>query len=74
MLQQIQGVRQDGNERERHWFQDDYFDLFVWTDAAGHVAAEFAARSASLNRRMREFIGNKIAHAPASLSAPAGAP
>lgn len=37
MLQKIRGVRQDNASRERHWFQDDYFDLFVWTDAAGKV-------------------------------------
>jgi hypothetical protein len=127
MLQPIRGVRQDGTGRERHWFQDDYFDLFAWTDAAGevvafqlcydrlnnervlawsatagfshrriddgeelptqnlspimvadgwfatsHVCAEFAARSAAIDRRLREFIGMKIAQAPASLSAPAG--
>ena len=39
MLQKIRGVRQDDASRERHWFQDDYFDLFVWTDAAGRVLA-----------------------------------
>jgi hypothetical protein len=39
MLQKIQGVRQDEPDRERHWFQDDYFDLFAWTDAAGEVVA-----------------------------------
>ena len=39
MLQKIRGVRQDDASRERHWFQDDYFDLFVWTDAAGKVLA-----------------------------------
>jgi hypothetical protein len=39
MLQKIRGVRQDDTDRERHWFQDDFFDLFVWTDAAGDVVA-----------------------------------
>jgi hypothetical protein len=39
MLRKIQGVRQDEPDRERHWFQDDYFDLFAWTDAAGEVVA-----------------------------------
>jgi len=39
MLQKIRGVRQDDTDRERHWFQDDFFDLFVWTDAAGEVVA-----------------------------------
>ena len=39
MLQKIRGVRQDDTERERHWFQDDFFDLFAWTDSAGDVVA-----------------------------------
>jgi hypothetical protein len=39
MLQKIRGVRQDDAERTRDWYQDDYFDLFVWTDAAGAVVA-----------------------------------
>jgi len=39
MLQKIRGVRQDDASRDRHGFQDDYFDLFVWTDAAGKVLA-----------------------------------
>jgi hypothetical protein len=39
MLQKIRGVRQDEPDRERHWFQDDFFDLFAWTDAAGKVVA-----------------------------------
>ena len=39
MLQKIRGVRQDEVSRERHWFQDDFFDLFVWTDGAGAFVA-----------------------------------
>jgi hypothetical protein len=39
MLQKIRGARQDNASRERQWFQDDYFDLFFWTDAAGKVLA-----------------------------------
>jgi hypothetical protein len=39
MLQKIRKVRQDDADRERHWFQDDFFDLFAWTDAAGEVIA-----------------------------------
>jgi len=39
MLRKIRGVRQDDADRERHWFQDDFFDLFAWTDAAGEVVA-----------------------------------
>jgi hypothetical protein len=39
MLQKIRGVRQDAASRERHWFQDDFFDLFVWMDNSGTVVA-----------------------------------
>jgi len=39
MLRKIRGVRQDVADRERHWFQDEFFDLFAWTDAAGKVIA-----------------------------------
>jgi hypothetical protein len=39
MLQKIRAARQDNASRERQWFQDDYFDLFVWMNAAGKVLA-----------------------------------
>ncbi len=39
MLHRIRAVRQDDADRQRHWFQDDYFDLFAWTDLAGKVIA-----------------------------------
>ena len=39
MLQEIRGVRQDHASHERHWFQDDFFDLFVWTDGVSAVVA-----------------------------------
>jgi hypothetical protein len=39
MLHKIRAVRQDEASRERHWFQDDFFDLFVWTDESGTIVA-----------------------------------
>lgn len=39
MLREIMGVRQDHPELQRRWFQDEYFDLFVWTTPAGAVLA-----------------------------------
>lgn len=39
MLSEITAVRQDGPDRKRLWFQDEFFDLFVWTDPAGKVLA-----------------------------------
>ena len=37
MLREIRGVEQRDPQRMKRWFQDDYFDLFVWQDAAGDV-------------------------------------
>ncbi len=39
MLHKIRAVRQDDADRQRHGFQDDFFDLFAWTDVAGKVIA-----------------------------------
>lgn len=39
MLREIKAVRQDDPSLVRRWFQDDYFDLFVWLTAAGKVDA-----------------------------------
>jgi hypothetical protein len=37
MLREIRGIEQRNPQHKRRWFQDDYFDLFVWQDAAGDV-------------------------------------
>lgn len=39
MLREITGVRQDDPGLLRRWFQDDYFDLFLWVTPAGSVSA-----------------------------------
>jgi hypothetical protein len=39
MLRELAGVRQDEPGLSRHWFQDDYFDLFLWLTPAGRVSA-----------------------------------
>jgi hypothetical protein len=39
MLREISGVRQDDPAVRRRWFQDDYFDLYVWTDPQGELRA-----------------------------------
>jgi hypothetical protein len=39
MLREISAVRQDRADLRRRWFQDDYFDLFVWVSTDGSVAA-----------------------------------
>jgi hypothetical protein len=39
MLREIAGLRQDEPGLQRRWFHDDYFDLFVWQNAAGAVTA-----------------------------------
>jgi hypothetical protein len=35
VLREIGPARQDGNHGKRQWFQDEYFDLYVWHDASG---------------------------------------
>ena len=35
MLREIGTARPDGNQGMRRWFQDEYFDLYVWHDASG---------------------------------------
>jgi hypothetical protein len=39
MLQRILGVRQDDESKERYWFQDEFFDLFVWTGRSREIIA-----------------------------------
>ena len=35
MLREIGAARADGSRGLRRWFQDDYFDLYLWHDASG---------------------------------------
>lgn len=37
MLREIRGVEQRDPQRTRRWFQDEYFDLYVWQDGAGEM-------------------------------------
>ncbi len=37
MLREIRGVKQRDPQRVKRWFQDDYFDLFVWLDRTGEA-------------------------------------
>jgi hypothetical protein len=37
MLREIRGIEQRKLQHTRRWFQDDYFDLYVWQDHAGEV-------------------------------------
>jgi len=39
MLREIGSTRQDSQRGARRWFQDDYFDLYVWQDTAGRPIA-----------------------------------
>jgi len=38
MLREITNVRQDDPHTRRRWFQDDYFDLFVWERPDGGIS------------------------------------
>ncbi|HJS38970.1 MAG TPA: hypothetical protein VJ789_12685 [Burkholderiales bacterium] len=37
MLREIRGLEQRSFKRTKRWFQDDYFDLFVWQDRLGTI-------------------------------------
>jgi hypothetical protein len=37
MLREIRGLEQRSLRRAKRWFQDDYFDLFLWQDRAGAI-------------------------------------
>jgi hypothetical protein len=37
MLREIRGVEQRNPQLTRRWFQDEYFDLYVWLDTSGEV-------------------------------------
>jgi hypothetical protein len=37
MLREIRGVDQRNRQRRKRWFQDEYFDLFLWQDGAGAI-------------------------------------
>lgn len=39
MLREIGSARQDVPRGLRHWYQDDYFDLYVWQNDSGAVTA-----------------------------------
>ena len=37
MLREIRGLEQRNLRRVKRWFQDDYFDVFVWQDRLGAI-------------------------------------
>ena len=39
MLREITRIQQRDPDRRRRWFQDGYFDLFLWQTAAGTIDA-----------------------------------
>jgi len=66
MLKEIDGVRQDDPDHRRRWFQDDYFDLFVWQSAESVIVAfqlcyDVASRERVLSwREASGFSHNRI--------------
>jgi hypothetical protein len=66
MLKEIDGVRQDDPTLRRRWFQDDYFDLFVWQSADAAIVAfqlcyDIASRERVLSwRKASGFSHNRI--------------
>ena len=56
MLREIRGLAQRDPERTKRWFQDDFFDLYVWQDAAGMVHKfQLCYRRETLEERVFEW-------------------
>src|SRR5689334_10266301 len=55
MLREISGVLQDQPGLTRRWFQDDYFDLFVWLTPLGDLRAFQLAYERSRGERVLEW-------------------
>jgi hypothetical protein len=55
MLSEIAAVRQDQPGLLRRWFQDDYFDLFVWLTPQGTLRAFQLAYERTRRERVLEW-------------------
>jgi hypothetical protein len=55
MLHEITAVHQDQPGLRRRWFQDDYFDLFVWLSAQRRLRAFQMAYSRLRRERVLEW-------------------
>src|SRR5512146_1870967 len=55
MLSEIAAVRQDQPGLLRRWFQDDYFDLFVWLTPQGALRAFQLAYERTRRERVLEW-------------------
>jgi hypothetical protein len=56
MLREIRGIDQRNLQRRKRWFQDDYFDLFLWQDAAGAIVEfQLCYRRDTRNERVLEW-------------------
>ena len=59
MLREISGVRQDRDGVRRRWLQDEYFDLFVWTDRSGELMAFQLAYDRNGDEHLLEWEHNR---------------
>jgi hypothetical protein len=56
MLREIRGLEQRSQQRIKHWFQDDYFDLFLWQDHAGTIVEfQLCYRRDTRNERVLDW-------------------
>jgi len=56
MLREIRGVDQRNPRRVKRWFQDDYFDLFLWQGQAGEILEfQLCYRRDTRNERVLEW-------------------
>lgn len=59
-MREIHGV-DDEQRLHRRWFHDEYFDLFVWQDAAGRVARFELCYGAGGSERALVWLGGERA-------------
>ncbi len=59
VLREISGVRQDHDGVRRRWLQDEYFDLFVWTDRSGALIAFQLAYDRNGDEHLLEWERNR---------------
>ncbi len=63
MLEEIDDVKPEPGGEKRRWFRDEYFDLFVWSDAQGIRAFELCYDKLGDERLLAWRRGGEVTHA-----------
>lgn len=63
MLEEIEDLKPESGGEKRRWFRDEYFDLFVWSDAQGIRAFELCYDKLGNERVLAWRRGGDVSHA-----------